>query len=69
MIDRNEFKKILDMERSAENFYSNICKQLPDSPVRDKILEIRDDEAKHVRIAEKMLSIVESALDYSTNVS
>ena len=62
MIDKAEFQKILEMEREALSLYSSFYDQLPDSPIREKIREIRDDEEKHVRIAEKMLSIVGDAL-------
>lgn len=62
MINKAEFVTLLEVERKGVAFYSSFYDQLPDSPVRDKIRAIRDDEAKHVRIAERMLAIVENAL-------
>jgi rubrerythrin len=61
VINKAEFEKILEMEREALSLYSTLFDQLPDSPIKEKVREIRDDEAKHVRIAKKMLSIVEGA--------
>jgi len=62
MINRAEFKKILDMEEEAFSLYSALYAQIPDSPIREKLKEIRDDEKKHVEIAKKMLEIVDRVL-------
>lgn len=58
MITKAEFEKVLDVESEGLKFYNNVLSQLKESPVKDKIREIRNDEEKHVRIAERMLELI-----------
>lgn len=58
MITREEFDSILKLEITARNHYDNILSQTTDQTVRRNIEIIRDDEIRHIKIAEKMIKII-----------
>lgn len=53
-----EFRNILSYEERAKNFYDHYISQVEDEKVREQLISIRDDEIKHVGIAEKLIKFV-----------
>ena len=55
---REEFRKILDYEKRAENFYNHYIDQVDNKEIKEKLISIRDDETEHIKIAEKLIDLV-----------
>ncbi len=55
---RKEFKEILAHEERAKNFYDHYIDQVEDEEIRKQLIDIRDEEAMHIRIAKKLIEYV-----------
>ena len=53
-----EFREILAHEERAKNFYEHYIEQVDDEDIRAKLIEIRDDEKVHIKIAERLVELV-----------
>lgn len=61
MISVAEMKKIRTLEVKAFDFYERILSGITNERIVEIIREIRDDEARHIQIAERLVAIVEAA--------
>ena len=59
MISKAEFEKILEVEQRAVEHYTKILDQVQDIQVREKIEAIRQDEIEHVRLAQRLLELID----------
>lgn len=55
---RKSFEKILATETRAKNFYDHYIDQIDDENMKEQLISIRDEEAAHIKIAEKLLEYV-----------
>ena len=55
---REEFEKILTLEERARNFYDHYIDQVDDKNIKKQLISIRDDEIKHIEIANKLIEYV-----------
>jgi len=55
---REGFQEILEMEKRAKYFYDHYIGEIDDDEIRMKLIEIRNDEIEHIRIAEKLIEYV-----------
>jgi len=56
---REGFQELLEMEKRAKYFYDHYIVEIDDDDeIRMKLIEIRNDEIEHIRIAEKLLEYV-----------
>ncbi|MDP8217858.1 MAG: hypothetical protein P9M03_03930 [Candidatus Theseobacter exili] len=53
----NKFIKILANEERAKHIYDHYIEQIDDDQIKLQLIEIRDDEVKHIEIAKKLLDI------------
>ncbi|MFC1570267.1 hypothetical protein ACFL4E_00605 [Candidatus Omnitrophota bacterium] len=53
-----EFKNIKDHEERAKNFYDHYIDQVDDEKVKKVLISIRDDEIRHIKIADKLIETV-----------
>jgi rubrerythrin len=53
-----EFREILASEERAKHFYDHYIDQLDDEEIRNKLISIRDDEIRHIKIAQKLIEHV-----------
>ena len=58
-----EFRRILGLEETAEQTYSEHIEEFSDAEIRQKLDKIRKGEEKHVRLAKKIVSILETATE------
>lgn len=58
MISRDEFEKILEIEIKARDHYNRMLADLTDPEVCKRITEIRDDEVRHISLAQRLLELV-----------
>ena len=54
-----EFRKILDHEKRARHFYDHYIDQVDDKKIKNILAGIRDDEIRHVRIAEELIKCLD----------
>ncbi len=59
MTSKADFEKILGLEIQARDHYQKLVEQITRENVRDKIAEIRDDEERHIKIAERLLELIQ----------
>ncbi len=52
------FKRILWLENQMKNSYSQYKKIISDKPLLTAIKAIEDDEARHINMAERLISLV-----------
>ncbi|MFH1395103.1 MAG: hypothetical protein ABIH09_03000 [Candidatus Omnitrophota bacterium] len=50
-----QFKEILEMERRAKYFYDHYIEQVETEDIKEQLIEIRDDEIEHIKIAEELI--------------
>jgi hypothetical protein len=55
---RKEFKKILILEKRAKVFYDHYVDLVNDKDIRERLAAIRDDEVRHIEIAQKLVDYV-----------
>jgi rubrerythrin len=53
-----QFRKILDHELRARRFYDHYIGELEDEDLKAQLTTIRDDEIKHIKIAETLIGYV-----------
>ena len=53
-----EFKEILSYEERAKHFYDHYIDQVDDEDIKKQLTAIRDDEAAHIKIAQKLIEYV-----------
>lgn len=54
-----QFLSILDRARRAEQMYAALADSAEDSSTREEMDQLRRDKQRHVRLAERLLEIVE----------
>jgi rubrerythrin len=55
---RAMLEKQLELETEAKNRYEKYSKKFKDPEIVRKLERIRDDEARHIKIVQEMLSIL-----------
>jgi len=55
---RKEFEKILVLEKRAKVFYDHYVDQVKDEGIKEQLVSIRDDEVRHIEIAQKLVDYV-----------
>ena len=55
---RKEFEKILVLEKRAKVFYDHYVDLVSDEGIKKQLAAIRDDEVKHIEIAQKLVDHV-----------
>jgi len=58
MLSKAEFEALLRIETQARDFYNGILDKIGDGEVRDMIQSIRNDEEKHMEIAQRLIDLV-----------
>jgi len=53
-----QFKTILEHEQRAKKFYDHYIDQVEDEDLKAQFIAIRDDEVKHIKIAETLIGYV-----------
>jgi rubrerythrin len=56
---REQFTDLLARERQAAEAYARILQQTSDPPVREQLQQMLRDKQKHIRLAERLLEIVQ----------
>ncbi len=60
-------RKISNLEVAAEKIYKEHIEEFEDEGIRNGLGKIREDEARHVILAERMLSFIEGDLKLHEN--
>ncbi len=55
------FKTLLKLEDAAEQIYREHIEEFTDAEIRGKLEKIRKDEEGHVKLAKRMVSMLEEA--------
>jgi rubrerythrin len=58
MISKEDFEDLLKIEIRARDYYNALLEEVADERVRKNIEEIRDDEIRHMELAERILQII-----------
>ena len=53
---KKEFEDILGFEKNAEIAYDEYIAKVDDEEIKKKLISIRDDEIRHIEIAETLIS-------------
>ncbi len=53
-----EFRNILSLEERAKHFYDHYIDQLDDERIKRLLISIRDDESRHIGIANELIGLV-----------
>jgi rubrerythrin len=56
---REQFQALLHQEQQAEKLYAALVAKLTDPELRQQVQQLCRDEQRHVRLAERLLEIVE----------
>jgi rubrerythrin len=56
---REQFQALLHQEQQAERLYAELVAKLTDPHLRQQVQQLHRDEQRHVRLAERLLEIVE----------
>lgn len=54
-----EFSSLLDMERQAQQAYSDMAARVPQGPIRQQLEQLIRDKQKHVKLIERLLEILQ----------
>jgi len=57
---KKQFVEILELEKNARDIYTDILKNMTNPNVRKVIKSIKDDEMRHIELAERAISILNS---------
>jgi len=57
---KKQFVEILELEKNARDIYTDILKNITNPAVRGVIKSIKDDEMRHIELAERAISILSS---------
>jgi rubrerythrin len=52
---KKEFEEILSFEKNAEIAYDDYIAKVDDEEIKEKLISIRDDEIRHIKIAETLI--------------
>ncbi len=55
-----QFREIYELEKIARDIYNGILSAAKDPEVRSVVKSIRDDEIRHMRLAKRAISILDS---------
>jgi len=55
---KKEFQEILTHETRAKIFYDHYIEQIDDPRIKERFISIRNDEAAHMKVAEKLIELV-----------
>ena len=56
---REQFQSLLDQQRQAMKLYEELACSAGDSGLRKQALQLQRDKARHVRLTERLLEIVD----------
>lgn len=54
---REKFENILSLEEKAKSFYEHYIERVSDEKIKSRLVEIYNDEIKHVAIAKKLIEL------------
>ena len=58
MISKEDFENLLATETKARNFYDELLGDIVDEKISKNIEEIRDDEIRHMELAQRLIDII-----------
>ena len=58
MISKEDFENLLKIETKARDFYDELLKDIRNETVRRNIESIRDDEIRHMKLAQRLIDII-----------
>jgi len=58
MISNAEFEALLKLETKARDFYDDMLTRITNPVVREKIESIRNDEVRHMKMAQRILDLI-----------
>ncbi|MBL7068394.1 MAG: hypothetical protein ISS34_00860 [Candidatus Omnitrophica bacterium] len=53
-----EFQSILALEERARHFYDHYASQVDDEELKAKLISIRNDEIRHIKLANELIGLV-----------
>lgn len=56
---REQFEKLLDQQRQAEQVYAKLSGYVSDAESRDQIDQVRRQKRKHIVLTERLLELLE----------
>lgn len=56
---REQFEKLLDQQREAEQIYAQLAGYVSDADSREQIAQMRRQKRKHIVLTERLLEILE----------